>query len=77
MDICQPDWFDQILAYDGPNQNLVGFEQGINLAVETPFVIAAIVGVFLNAVLPRDKTSAPMGGYGDEGKHPRIGGRVD
>ncbi|KAI8941899.1 hypothetical protein NX059_000013 [Plenodomus lindquistii] len=55
MDICQPDWFHQVLAYDGPNENLVGFQKGINLAVETPFVIAAIVGIFLNAVLPRDR----------------------
>ncbi|KAI4661859.1 uncharacterized protein J4E78_004649 [Alternaria triticimaculans] len=77
MDICQPDWFSQVLSYDGPNENLVGFEQGINLAVETPFVIAAIVGIFLNAVLPKDKSAAPMVRYGDEQKHPRIGQRED
>lgn len=53
MDICQPDWFAQILHYSGPNANLAGLEQGINLAVETPFVIAAIVGVFLNLILPQ------------------------
>jgi len=74
MDICQPDWFAQVLAYNGPNENLVGFEQGINLAVETPFVFAAIVGVFLNAVLPKDTSVV---GYGDERKHPRIGERED
>ena len=60
MDICQPDWFAGILNYSGANQNLVGFEQGINLAVETPFVIAAIVGVFLNLVLPRTKGGLPV-----------------
>lgn len=59
MDICQPDWFAQILDYSGPNANLVGFEHGVNLAVETPFVIAAIVGVFLNLVLPRNKSGLP------------------
>ncbi|KEY64180.1 hypothetical protein S7711_03473 [Stachybotrys chartarum IBT 7711] len=64
MDICQPDWFASILTYDGPNVNLVGFQQGINLAVETPFVIAAIVGVFLNAILPGDKSSLPRRGLG-------------
>lgn len=59
MDICQPDWFASILDYEGSNVNLVGFQQGINLAVETPFVIAAIMGVFLNAVLPGDKGAIP------------------
>ncbi|KAE8859403.1 hypothetical protein PTNB29_06634 [Pyrenophora teres f. teres] len=77
MDICQPDWFAQVLAYNGPNQNLVGFEQGINLAGETPFVFAAIVGVFLNAVLPKDRGAMSTIGYGDERKHPRIGERED
>ncbi|KAH7308623.1 purine permease [Stachybotrys elegans] len=64
MDICQPDWFASILDYQGSNVNLVGFQQGINLAVETPFVIAAIVGVFLNAVLPGDKSAMPNLGLG-------------
>lgn len=73
MDICQPDWFQQILDYNGPDTNLVGFEQGLNLAVETPFVIAAIVGVFLNLVLPSDKGGLPRGAYGDEQKHPVLG----
>jgi uracil-xanthine permease len=77
MDICQPDWFASILTYDGPNQSLVGLEQGINLAVETPFVISAIVGVFLNSVLPRDKASGPAGRYGDGARHPVIGERQD
>lgn len=73
MDICQPDWFSSILTYDGPNQSLIGLEQGINLAVETPFVISAIVGVFLNAILPKAQGSKPTAGYGDEGRHPVIG----
>ncbi|OAL55653.1 purine permease [Pyrenochaeta sp. DS3sAY3a] len=78
MDICQPDWFAQILAYDGPNVNLLGFEQGLNLAVETPFVIAAIVGIFLNGVLPKDSgKTMPAVRYGDEQRHPKIGERVD
>ncbi|KAJ4382565.1 hypothetical protein N0V86_001787 [Didymella sp. IMI 355093] len=77
MDICQPDWFASVLTYDGPNQSLVGLEQGINLAVETPFVISAIVGVFLNSVLPRDKASGPADGYGDETRHPVLGAHRD
>ncbi|KAK7965988.1 purine permease [Apiospora aurea] len=54
LDIVQPDWFSQMLTYDGDNVALAGFEQGINLIVETPFIIAAVIGVFLNLVLPQD-----------------------
>jgi xanthine/uracil permease len=54
IDIVQPKWFSQILDYSGSNVHLQGFEQGINLLVETPFIIAAVVGVFLNLVLPKD-----------------------
>ncbi|KAH7071625.1 purine permease [Paraphoma chrysanthemicola] len=77
MDVCQPDWFASILNYSGSNQRLVGLEQGINLAVETPFVIAGIVGVVLNAVLPRDKGEMLGVRYGDEHRHPVIGGRTE
>ncbi|KAK8047761.1 Purine permease [Apiospora saccharicola] len=54
LDIVQPDWFSQMLTYDGDNVALAGFEQGINLIVETPFIVAAVIGVFLNMVLPQD-----------------------
>jgi xanthine/uracil permease len=57
IDIVQPTWFSQILDYSGPNVHLEGFEQGLNLIVETPFIVAAIVGVFLNLVLPDDKSA--------------------
>ena len=56
MDIVQPDWFGQILDYSGANVHLAGFEQGINLIVETPFIVAAVIGVFLNLVLPNDSS---------------------
>lgn len=56
VDIVSPSWFSQILKYSGSNVRLEGFEQGINLIVETPFIIAAVIGVFLNAVLPVDRT---------------------
>jgi xanthine/uracil permease len=56
IDIVTPTWFHQILDYSGPNVQLQGFEQGINLVVETPFIIAAVVGVFLNLVFPHDKS---------------------
>lgn len=54
LDVVQPDWFAQILDYSGPNVHLSGFEQGLNLIVETPFIVAAVIGVFLNLVLPDD-----------------------
>ena len=56
IDIVQPKWFNQILDYSGSNVNLQGFEQGLNLVVETPFIIAAVIGVFLNLVFPNDKS---------------------
>ncbi|KIX99218.1 uncharacterized protein Z520_04794 [Fonsecaea multimorphosa CBS 102226] len=57
VDIVTPTWFDQILDYSGSNIHLQGFEQGLNLIVETPFIIAAVIGVFLNLVLPNDKSA--------------------
>lgn len=54
LDVTQPDWWDSVLTYSGSNVALSGFEQGVNLIVETPFIIAAVLGVFLNLVLPED-----------------------
>jgi xanthine/uracil permease len=54
IDIVQTSWFAQILEYSGNNVHLQGFEQGLNLSVETPFIVAAVIGVFLNLLLPRD-----------------------
>jgi xanthine/uracil permease len=56
IDTVSPDWFSQILAYQGSNVSLAGFEQGLNLIVETPFIVAAEIGVFLNLVLPMDRS---------------------
>ncbi|OAA56187.1 Xanthine/uracil/vitamin C permease [Niveomyces insectorum RCEF 264] len=56
MDTVQPKWFAQILNYSGSNVHLSGFEQGLNLIVETPFIIGAVIGVFLNLVLPLDSS---------------------
>ncbi|KAG9900521.1 putative purine permease, partial [Aureobasidium melanogenum] len=55
IDIVAPTWFDQVLDYSGNNLQFAGFEQGINLIVKTPFIIAAVIGVILNSVLPSDK----------------------
>lgn len=61
VDIVQPSWFNQILDYDGSNVHLSGFLQGVNLIVETPFIIAAVIGVFLNLLLPEEKPRARDG----------------
>ncbi|KAL9535908.1 putative purine permease [Sphaerulina musiva] len=55
LDIVVPEWFSQVLAYRGDNVNLMGFLEGVNLMVETPFILSMIVAVFLNTIMPRDK----------------------
>lgn len=47
LHIMQPDWFGKILDYTGPRVHLSGFEQGVNLIVERPFIPAAVIRVFL------------------------------
>lgn len=54
INVAQPDWWDNISTYPGTNVALSGFKQGVNLIIQTPFIIAAILGIFLNLVLPED-----------------------
>lgn len=54
LDVTKPDWWDSVLTYSGSNVALSGFEQGLNLIVQTPFIIAAVLGVVLNLILPED-----------------------
>ncbi|ETS80953.1 hypothetical protein PFICI_08482 [Pestalotiopsis fici W106-1] len=54
LDVTRSDWWDSILTYSGSNVALSGFEQGLNLIVQTPFIIAAVLGVVLNLILPED-----------------------
>ncbi|KAF2168712.1 hypothetical protein M409DRAFT_36273 [Zasmidium cellare ATCC 36951] len=56
IDIVTPTWFNKVLDYSWPNVHLQGFLQGVNLIVETPFIIAAVVGVILNLLLPQEKS---------------------
>jgi xanthine/uracil permease len=56
IDIVTPTWFDQVIDYQGSNVALQGLLQGIQLIITTPFIIAAVLGVFLNLVLPSDKS---------------------
>ncbi|KAI5371182.1 putative nucleobase cation symporter 2 family [Septoria linicola] len=55
LDIVVPEWFSQVLAYNGTNVQLMGFLEGINLMVETPFILSMIVAVLLNTIMPRDR----------------------
>jgi xanthine/uracil permease len=55
IDIVTPTWFDQVIDYQGSNVALQGFLEGIQLIITTPFIIAAVLGVFFNLVLPNDK----------------------
>lgn len=67
INIVSPTWFSKVLDYSGSNVSLEGFEQGINLIVETPFIIAAVVGVFLNLVLPDEEGRKNGGTNNQEG----------
>lgn len=68
IDIVQPSWFDQVLDYSGSNTSLSGFLQGVNLIVETPFIIAAVIAVMLNLLMPEDKTKPLIGGVQGSGQ---------
>lgn len=61
LDIVTPSWFSQVLDYSGRNVHLMGFIEGINLLVETPFILAMLIAVLLNCIMPRDrKAEAPL-----------------
>ncbi|CAK9785486.1 nucleoside transporter [Cutaneotrichosporon oleaginosum] len=57
--LVSPDWFSYIFTYKGENKALQGFLQALVLVVEEAYLIAALVGVFLNLVLPWDHEDAP------------------
>lgn len=52
--LVSPNWFSYIFTYEGDNKALQGFLQALVLVVEEAYLIAALVGVFLNLVLPWD-----------------------
>lgn len=49
-----PTWFSYIFTYpeNGPNGALRGFLDSIEIVVETPFLICAVVGIIANFILP-------------------------
>jgi xanthine/uracil permease len=62
LDIVTPAWFSQVLDYSGPNIQLAGFLEGVNLLVETPFILTMLVAVLLNLIMPADRShlKAPL-----------------
>ncbi|KAH3666581.1 hypothetical protein OGAPHI_003437 [Ogataea philodendri] len=52
-----PGWFDLVINYQGSNQSLAGFVEGIELIVETPFIFGAIIVFILNLLMPEDTQS--------------------
>ncbi|EGX93669.1 purine permease, putative [Cordyceps militaris CM01] len=55
IDIVTPTWFDRVIVYKGSSTALQGLLDGIELTITTPFILAAVLGVFFNLVLPSDK----------------------
>lgn len=51
-------WFTYIFTYQGDNGGPKGFFQAIVLVVQEPYLLAAVVAVFLNLVLPREPENA-------------------
>lgn len=51
-------WFSYIFTYKGDNAGLKGLFQAIVLIVQEPYLIAAVVAVFLNLVLPKELDGA-------------------
>ena len=49
-----PTWFSYVFTYSGKSSGLNGLIQAVVLVVEEPYLIAAIISVFLNAVLPEE-----------------------
>lgn len=73
LDIVTPAWFAQVLDYSGPNVQLAGFLEGVNLLVETPFILTMLVAVLLNLIMPRDRghLRAPLSPERSDG-HPTM-----
>lgn len=66
--LCVPSWFDYFFTYSGTNQGLKGLIQAVVLVVEEPYLIAAIVGISLNAVLPEESAFDPTPASIEEGR---------
>lgn len=52
--LCVPTWFNYIFTYQGDNAGMKGLIEAVVLIVEEPYLISAILAVFLNATLPEE-----------------------
>jgi uracil-xanthine permease len=52
--IIVPEWASYIFTYDGSNEALKGFMDAIIIVLSTPFLIAAIISIIVNLILPAD-----------------------
>lgn len=52
--IVLPDYFSYVFTYKGSNRALTGFFDSIILIMETSFAIAALIGMFLNWIIPQE-----------------------
>ncbi|TPX37696.1 hypothetical protein SmJEL517_g00737 [Synchytrium microbalum] len=62
-----PTWFSYFFTYAGDNQALAGFLASIVIIVENGFVIASLIALVLNQLLPSDAEI-----YGDEEAAPLV-----
>ena len=53
--LAVPNWFSYFFTYSGNNKGLSGLIQAIVLIVEESYLIAGLIAVTLNAVLPEEK----------------------
>ncbi|PWN47245.1 putative purine permease [Violaceomyces palustris] len=53
--LCVPTWFSYFFTYKGGNKGLKGLIQAVILIVEEPYLIASLISIVLNALLPHEK----------------------
>jgi xanthine/uracil permease len=70
--LCVPTWFNYIFTYKGDNAGLRGLLDAIVLIVEEPYLISALLAVFLNATLAEDSegTEGEAEAEAQEWNHP-------
>ncbi|CEJ54866.1 Putative Purine permease [Penicillium brasilianum] len=54
-----PDWWAYVFSYSGDNHALEGLLNAVDLVMENGFAVCALLGVFLNLVLPEEPDEVP------------------
>lgn len=54
-----PDWWAYVFSYSGENHALEGLLNAVDLVMENGFAVCAILGVFLNLVIPQEPDEVP------------------